>query len=1294
MACKHIYKGITYNSREEFIDQVIKPNTKTRRILEVQSDLFQKGRDKENLVLKEENKYNANEEDGDIHPLLNNDELEDFDANEFLYKDPSDEIIGTRNWGYGEVKEDSNNYYFESGDSKYSKISKEQYEREKIRYSNLEKEHLKNIRKEAKELKQNKFLQLLNKDNNWINFFIKSIIQDSAKKGYEKVLFPSGNTASKVEGHTTLEDFKKQKEDRIKSLEKENKILISNDDEAQKYLYFEAALGSGMPSDENSFVSQDKEKLIKSNNNEINQLKEELKRVETEGFGALKPIYNFYENTVTNILNKLGEVNVITDEYGNTWNEVTPKNLDIQLSKRKAEDDTINIQKTNLESLKSGKKTISIRKEGEHNYKPGDTLKVSIKGKNTGIKVKVDSITNIKDFSKISDDKKDDFARAIGDYKDYNDFKSSDDYAKIDSPLSIQFPDVYKFITDKIPADIIKYEKTTDTSDINESAYKKQYIYFTRRIKSLEKEQDRFKEGSDKYNSLQSEINDLQSNLDKINSTNENEVFNKLGRDEINSIEGYIKDLEEGIRTENKDRNIKYSLEALDAFKDFPELAGDALKLEKRLYPFTFNLGSKSINSVKTEKFEITKDMIDAQDKDISSIKEMTGTLRGVDNYIARTAGILVGNAQNYASSKRKHLKDQIEVELNKLSDWSKKNGTNLDKTWKLLSQEHRGTLVLTKPTLENGTINPNYIKIQNTPELKRFYDYYQSKIMEYQNEFPFKPGKYFIPNIKKGTIKNFLKSIVPVKYKQEGGFVGTEGLYADILPTKFIKKISSEEKSNNLADALLEFGHHSNEYKAFSKVLPEIRVLQEMIKYKINSKGEVIPREFIKDNDPSKKVIGENSNLNSMIDKWVNIQLKGEKKIDAFKIKIGELLDNEGNIIGEKYIHGSDIADAGLKANSLVKIGFAPVSIVSNISFGQISNIIEATGGKFFNLRHLHLANKTFFAQTFIKDSELNKLLEKFNLLKEQDDYESPKNPELKNKISVEKFQEIAYVGQKLGEKWNQATTVLAVMIKEGYFKNGKLTDKWNNSTEQEKTELVNKTQRINSMTHGRYSQQEAATASQKVWYRAVTQFRKWAIAMAEARFGKAQYDVDLGTDIEGRYRTFSRLLFTKDILNNLSKMAKGELTDTEKYNMKKNLTEVVLFLGTMFFAGSMGADKDKKKNPYWKLGLTLANRAAGDLDFFYSPNQIINLGANTVPLAKFAGDIIKTIDYIPYAFNYDVGLFPPSFHQDKKKSNYISGINKGKNKELVSIIKTIPGLNALLQAENIVNKNSVSFK
>ena len=152
---------------------------------------------------------------------------------------------------------------------------------------------------------KNQFLQLLNKDNNWVTFFIKSIIQDSAKKGYEKVLFPTGNTASKVEGHSTLEEFKKQKEDRIKDLQQ----LINVG--GKKYILWDEEFPVGVFDTEEEVVKNNTSNyrieirdMTLRNKDEINQLKQELERVEREGFGALKPIYNFYENTITNILDR------------------------------------------------------------------------------------------------------------------------------------------------------------------------------------------------------------------------------------------------------------------------------------------------------------------------------------------------------------------------------------------------------------------------------------------------------------------------------------------------------------------------------------------------------------------------------------------------------------------------------------------------------------------------------------------------------------------------------------------------------------------------------------------------------------------------------------------------------------------------------------------------------------------------------------------------------------------------------------------------------------------------------
>ena len=277
--------------------------TKTRRILEVQSDLFQKRRESGQLV--ERKPFNTN--------------LTSVPVNTFIkYSERA-----KANFVYEKI---NNQWYVTTPDGKFQVPEEAALE-----------DYNKSIQDTQGNTTDNQFLQLLNKDNNWVTFFIKSIIQDSAKKGYEKVLFPTGDTASKVEGHTTLEEFKKQKEDRIKELQKQlekpeyvvdwvdtsgypgNNIVFKTEQEALNYVKTENAK---LPED----VEGGYQLLFNGErlNREIKLLKKELERVETEGFGALKPIYNFYENTVTNILKKQGYTpEVITDEYGNTWNEIT-----------------------------------------------------------------------------------------------------------------------------------------------------------------------------------------------------------------------------------------------------------------------------------------------------------------------------------------------------------------------------------------------------------------------------------------------------------------------------------------------------------------------------------------------------------------------------------------------------------------------------------------------------------------------------------------------------------------------------------------------------------------------------------------------------------------------------------------------------------------------------------------------------------------------------------------------------------------------------------------------------------
>jgi hypothetical protein len=165
---------------------------------------------------------------------------------------------------------------------------------------------------------ENQFLQLLNKDNNWVTFFVKSIIQDSAKKGYEKVLFPTGDTASKVEGHETLEQYKKERQDIIKNVD----IFLALSDEK---LQTSSTFHNNFTINDANLSFQEKKKIFFERLREQREVyQQQLNAVEKEGFGALKPIFNFYENTVFNILKKQGYSPIsITDEYGNTWYELS-----------------------------------------------------------------------------------------------------------------------------------------------------------------------------------------------------------------------------------------------------------------------------------------------------------------------------------------------------------------------------------------------------------------------------------------------------------------------------------------------------------------------------------------------------------------------------------------------------------------------------------------------------------------------------------------------------------------------------------------------------------------------------------------------------------------------------------------------------------------------------------------------------------------------------------------------------------------------------------------------------------
>lgn len=857
--------------------------------------------------------------------------------------------------------------------------------------------------------------------------------------------------------------------------------------------------------------------------------------------------------------------------------------------------------------------------------------------------------------------------------------------------------------------------------------------YLSNRLNRLSTELKSVSPTSERGLQLTEQIGEISKKLQNNQKEGLNKSYASFGKNLIEEVETSLNGLKSG-KTKPNITNISRNREVLELFKDFRGLMHKVQDLKRELEPFIEEVMVNEVNKFSTQEKELTAFDIFNQTQDINSLEKGFEALSDTSDYLGRTIGAKIKAAQNRISTENKQLRSEVQKEIDALKEYQKKQGLKGDKIYDVFIQDLNNTTVLTKEytsdfyqardkAIEQATsenpetraegenwmkenlkyedgqviatnpkyINPNFEKIQKTPALKRFYDFHQKITREAKNKLPTEIGEDFIANVKntvfdditKGNknllsgLKEGLKNIAEVKTFTEGDFSQSEDLKNDVLPLRYIKPLTTEEKSKSLGDNLYQFATFANSYEELSNVLPEVRLLQ----------NQIASKEYRKSSDPSTTKYGHESNIFKMVEDYINAQVKGKKKEDQGKITIDSVTDENGNVVSEKYIAASDIVDFGLRYNSLLKIGLNPVNAVTNYLIGDIGNIIEGFGGRFYNLSNLKDATAIFFKQNFKQDSVLNKLIEENNPLQELDDYEGVEDVSIEGKLSGDKLKNIAYTPQKMGEKFLQVRTMLAIMIKDGYLtKSGELTEKYDKLSEEDKNKLINKIQTVNRTIHGNYSSRDAATLQQNVWYRALIQFRKWIPAAIRSRFGDRKFNNNLGGNVEGRYQTAFRLFF-KDLSKTAQKLQKEGIkgfSELEIYNMRKNLAEGVLLLGSIIgYNGLKGDDDDKewRSKPGVKFALGQLDRVSGDLLQFLSPKGYTDIAKNALPLAKSINDVVTVAEMTPYLL-FDYG----------KEETYRSGPRKGENKFWSRFSSIVPGAKPL--SETIRVFNGVDFQ
>ena len=283
---------ITYYKNVDKVAKEGKP-TKTLRVLEMQSDMFQKMK-----------ANNLAENNGNVFPR-------------FSVIKAKINSIDTK-----EAREDGENYrkahkVFIGLDSTESEI-----ESAISTLREFDSKYNVGIKLAGDKQLHKTFLQILNTDNKWVKFFIQSIVQDATKKGYTKIKFPAGETAAKVEGHESIAE-------QIKALDEDIKKAKSGETIPSSFSYG----GPGI--------------MVPQGRKNVAELEIEKQNLKTQGIEKLAPIEGFYQVRVRNTLIKTyGKDNVTTtkDEHGNEWFEVS---LDA-----KRDTSTIMLQKNTSNKIK------------------------------------------------------------------------------------------------------------------------------------------------------------------------------------------------------------------------------------------------------------------------------------------------------------------------------------------------------------------------------------------------------------------------------------------------------------------------------------------------------------------------------------------------------------------------------------------------------------------------------------------------------------------------------------------------------------------------------------------------------------------------------------------------------------------------------------------------------------------------------------------------------------------------------------------------------------------------------
>lgn len=494
--------------------------------------------------------------------------------------------------------------------------------------------------------------------------------------------------------------------------------------------------------------------------------------------------------------------------------------------------------------------------------------------------------------------------------------------------------------------------------------------------------------------------------------------------------------------------------------------------------------------------------------------------------------------------------------------------------------------------------------------------------------------------------------------------FEGNEVQTLPIYFTKLKEGESANDLSTDITSTLTAYAAMANDFDEMNKVIDVLELARDILRERqvIQTQGEKPLVERF-------KAVGRK--VESKLVKSGEQTRFVQKLNDFFEMQVyGRYMADEGTF-GKTNIDKGKLANFVNRVTSMNNLALNVLSGISNVATGKVMMRIESFAGEFYNEKNTITADRNYRKELSaflaeignrVKTSKLALWNELFNVMQEYEQDVREVDFDRKTWFSRMFDTSTLFFMNNAGEHWMQNRTSLA--LADAYkmkAPNGKIVSLWdamevvytdpNNKKLGGKLQLKQgytkadgsafsqddiikfsrKSAAINQRMHGIYNKADRSAIQRLAIGRMGMMFRKWMKPSLNRRFKSATYNYDLDSWTEGYYRTSGRFLLqlARDLKETQFNLAArwGDLTKTEKANIRRAITEVGHFIAVAMILGLIEGSDDKDRPWAVRMAEYQARRLYTELGVLIPGKSMITEGLKLIKSPAAGVDTIENM-------------------------------------------------------------------